>query len=84
MDSNENVPLAEQCLGGHSNLAMHIHPWIKLTVRGTEILIPVDMGIDTSVCPNAMHLLHTHDDSGILHVETYEPITLNLSLFFHY
>ena len=82
MDSEETVPLEEQCLGGHSNLAMHIHPWINLTVRGTEVLLPADMGIDTSVCPGAMHLLHTHDDSGKLHVETYEPITLNLSLFF--
>ena len=40
------------------------------------------MGIDTSVCPNAMHLLHTHDDTGKLHIETYEPTTVNLSLFF--
>ena len=82
LDDDEPIPLAEQCLGGHSNLAMHIHPWIKLTVRGTEIPIPNNMGIDTSVCPNAMHLLHTHDDTGKLHIETYEPITVNLSLFF--
>ena len=82
MDDDEPIPLAEQCLGGHSNLAMHIHPWINLTVRGTEIPIPNNMGIDTSVCPNAMHLLHTHDDTGKLHIETYEPITVNLSLFF--
>ena len=82
LDDDEPTPLAEQCLGGHSNLAMHIHPWIKLTVRGTEIPIPNNMGIDTPVCPNAMHLLHTHDDTGKLHIETYEPITVNLSLFF--
>ena len=80
--SDEPIPLAEQCLDGHSNLAMHIHPWLKLTVRGSDIPIPSSMGIDTSVCPNAMHVLHTHDDTGKLHIETYEPITVNLSLFF--
>ena len=79
---NNTLSLSKQCLSGHSNLAMHIHPWLNLTVRGTEIPIPENMGIDTSDCPNAMHLLHTHDDTGKLHIETYEPITLNLSLFF--
>jgi len=76
------IPLSEQCLDGHSNLVMHIHPWIFLTIRGVEITMPSDMGIDTSICTNAMHLLHSHDDSGKLHIETYEPMTLNLSLFF--
>jgi hypothetical protein len=80
--SNNPLSLAEQCLSGHDNLAMHIHPLLKLTVRGTEIPIPENMGIDTFACPNAMHLLHTHDNTGKLHIETYEPITLNLSLFF--
>ena len=80
--SNDPLPLAHQCLDGHSNLAMHIHPWVNITVRGSEIPIPNNMGIDTSICPNAMHLLHTHDASGKLHVETYEPISVNLSLFF--
>ena len=80
--SDEPIPLAQQCLDGHSNLEMHIHPWLKLTVRGSDIPIPSSMGIDTSVCPNAMHVLHTHDDTGKLHIETYEPITVNLSLFF--
>ncbi|MBA45632.1 MAG: hypothetical protein CMB31_03485 [Euryarchaeota archaeon] len=79
---DESLPLEQQCLTGHSNLAMHIHPMLKLTVRGSEISIPSDMGIDTSVCPNAMHVLHTHDDTGKLHIETYQSITVNLTLFF--
>ena len=80
--SNNTLPLSNQCLSGHSNLAMHIHPWLNLTVRENNIPIPENMGIDTFACPNAMHLLHTHDDTGKLHIETYEPISLNLSLFF--
>ena len=79
---NNPLSLAEQCLSGHDNLAMHIHPLLKLTVRGTDIPIPENMGIDTFACPNAMHLLHTHDNTGKLHIETYDPITLDLSLFF--
>ncbi len=80
--SDDTLSLPNQCLTGHSNLAMHIHPWLNLTVSGAKIPIPANMGIDTVACPNAMHLLHTHDDTGKLHIETYEPITLNLSLFF--
>jgi len=80
--AENTLPLSNQCLTGHSNLAMHIHPWLNLTISETKIPIPENMGIDTFACPNAMHLLHTHDDTGKLHIETYEPISLNLSLFF--
>ena len=80
--AENTLPLSNQCLTGHSNLAMHIHPWLNLTISETNIPIPENMGIDTFACPNAMHLLHTHDDTGKLHIETYEPISLNLSLFF--
>ncbi len=76
------LPLAEQCLDSHQNLAMHIHPYLNITVRGSQVVIPSGMGIDTSACPSKMHLLHTHDETGKLHIETYEEMTVNLSLFF--
>lgn len=74
--------LSEQCLDSHSGLAMHIHPVLEVVVRGDQILIPPNMGIDTPACPGKMHLLHTHDDTGKLHIETYEPMVVNLTLFF--
>ena len=74
--------LSEQCLDSHSGLAMHIHPVLDIVIRGEQVLIPANMGIDTSACPGKMHLLHTHDTTGKLHIETYEPMVVNLTLFF--
>ena len=74
--------LSEQCLDSHSGLAMHIHPILDIVIRGEQVLIPANMGIDTSACPGKMHLLHTHDTTGKLHIETYEPMVVNLTLFF--
>ena len=76
-----HLPLAEQCLDSHQNLAMHIHPFLNISIRGNQVVIPSGMGIDTSACPDKMHLLHTHDDTGKLHIETYEEMTVNLTLF---
>ncbi len=74
--------LSEQCLDSHSGLAMHIHPVLDIVIRGEQVLIPANMGIDTSACPGKMHLLHTHDSTGKLHIETYEPMVVNMTLFF--
>ncbi|MGB0490468.1 MAG: hypothetical protein ACPGK0_07890, partial [Candidatus Poseidoniaceae archaeon] len=86
-DNNEeetpgSTPRSEQCLDSHANLAMHTHPFMELVVNGTAISIPSNLGIDTSACPNAMHLLHTHDTSGKLHVEGYDAFTPTAELFF--
>ena len=36
---NTPLPLAEQCLDSHQNLAMHIHPYINISVRGSQVVI---------------------------------------------
>ena len=81
-DEAESTPRSEQCLDSHANLAMHTHPFMELTVNNTAVPIPSDLGIDTTACPGAMHLLHTHDTSGKLHVEGYEAFTPTAELFF--
>ncbi|MGB0237053.1 MAG: YHYH protein [Poseidonia sp.] len=81
-ETPESTPRSEQCLDSHANLAMHTHPFMELVVNGTAISIPSNLGIDTSACPNAMHLLHTHDTSGKLHVEGYDAFTPTADLFF--
>ena len=98
-DEKEPEDLAEQCLGlEHSNVTFHFHSSLILTVRGEEILIPNNMGIGTSACPEGMHLLHTHTSyrygpesvvpeedqqpGAWLHIEAYESKTISLSLFF--
>ena len=81
-DSASTTPRAEQCLDSHNSLAMHIHPRLELVVNNQSVPVPGDLGIDTSACDQAMHLLHTHDASGKLHIEGYEPFTPTAALIF--
>lgn len=45
----------------------HFHAHLDVLVEGEPVQVPANMGIHPT--GNAMSELHTHDDSGILHVE---------------
>ena len=49
----------------HANLALHIHPHLEIQINGQKQGIPANIGI-TDIC---MHTLHTHDDTGTIHIE---------------
>ena len=73
-------PIGEICLDGHNNIAMHFHPYLTIIIDGAEYSIPESTGIDTTTCPDAMHMTHTHDTSGKIHVEghTVEEVPLEV------
>ena len=73
--------LTTECLNGHSNLVMHIHPSLVIQIEDTTYTIAANVGIDTDACPSAMHVAHTHDTSGKIHVETHEPANVTLGVF---
>ena len=79
--SGENHSLAYDCLDSHSNLSQHFHPYLSIYIDGQLVSIPENTGISTSVC-DGMHVIHTHDSSGKLHVETNEPVEVELGVFF--
>ena len=81
-DTSSATPRSEQCLDSHESLAMHIHPRLELVVNNQSVTVPGDLGIDTMACDQAMHLLHTHDASGKLHIEGYESFTPTAELIF--
>jgi hypothetical protein len=54
----------------------HIHPELAVYVDGEEVAIPVNIGIDPSQPPEMMAGLHTHDSSGVIHVENAAQPTL--------
>lgn len=61
-----NVPtMAEASTVG----AAHFHPLLKVYVDGTQVKLPVNIGIDPNAAPSDMAGLHTHDDSGTIHNE---------------
>jgi len=54
----------------------HIHPRLSVYARGEQVPIPVNIGIDPSRPPELMAGLHTHDPSGVIHVENAAEPTL--------
>lgn len=61
---------------------MHFHPYLTILIDGNEYSIPGNTGIDTDVCKGAMHMTHTHDDSGKIHVESKQVEEVPLEVFF--
>ncbi|MBI2451894.1 C2H2-type zinc finger protein [Candidatus Pacearchaeota archaeon] len=52
-------------IGGHKNLALHIHQYLKIIINGVEQQIPENIGI----LPGIMRPIHTHDSNGEIHTE---------------
>ncbi len=56
----------------------HIHPHLTIIINGLEQSIPANTGITIS----CMHPIHTHDETGTIHVESPEQRDFTLSDFF--
>lgn len=54
---------------GHTRLAQHIHPSLTIIIDGETEIIPANIGI-VSTC---MAEIHTHDATGIIHIESVVP-----------
>ncbi len=52
----------------------HIHPELAIFINGEEFPIPHDMGVTAS----GMTAIHTHDEDGVIHVES--PIEKDFTL----
>ena len=59
-------------------LAMHIHARVEIFVDGQQVVIPANVGVFAL----AAYPLHTHDDSGTIHVESPVVRDYNLGEFF--
>ncbi|MDV3277882.1 MAG: hypothetical protein LYZ69_05385 [Nitrososphaerales archaeon] len=49
-----------------NGLAIHLHPWIRIVIDGQNVTIPANVGL-VNGCEEP---IHTHDASGIIHVES--------------
>jgi hypothetical protein len=63
-------------MGDSSAGGAHIHPKLAVFVRGERIELPANIGIDPARSPTEMAGLHTHDASGVIHVENAADPTL--------
>ena len=56
----------------------HIHPVLKIILGNQVQEIPADIGIK----PTCMNAIHTHDNTGVIHIESPEKRDFNLPDFF--
>lgn len=67
-------------------LAVHVHPWLRIVVGRSEVPIPALIGIHEPPAGQAGFScdepLHTHDDSGIIHLEAGNSAPYTLGDFF--
>ena len=47
--------------------AEHYHPRLRVIVKGSEVGVPADIGVDPAT--GAMSALHTHEPGGTIHIE---------------
>lgn len=79
--STRNTPVPTNwpypCLGQEA-LTFHIHPWLRIWIGSTNVTIPAAVGITNPVFQNGIATggsgacyepMHTHDSSGIIHIE---------------
>ena len=59
-------------------MAVHIHVHLTITVDGRPLPVPPAVGV-TPVC---IYPLHTHNDSGVIHIEHASWDAFNLGDFF--
>jgi hypothetical protein len=66
-------------LGPMEGTVVHIHQHLDLYVDGRKVTVPAGIGIDPAI---GYAPLHTHDSSGVIHVESPTVRTYTLGDFF--
>ena len=66
--------------GEVEQFAFHIHTQFNITIDNQSYPIPAGIGI---IPNNCIYWLHTHDDSGVIHIESPVKEAFNLGQFLH-
>ncbi len=84
--ADERHALANECLdinshSGNDGLADHYHATVRISVLNQDIAVPDDVGLNDNGC--SMRPLHTHDNTGKIHLEFKEEgVEAPLEAFF--
>jgi len=73
-----DIPAEQLNIGGHTNLALHIHSDIQVIIDEVPQIIPANIGVSSGI----MRPIHTHDGNGNLHIEAPCQRDLTLGDFF--
>ena len=80
-DEPADWEIVDICLAGHSEIVSHDHATLRIFIDGSEVSIAANIGIDDSEC-DGMRGIHTHDETGKLHIETPTPMNAPVGAFF--
>ena len=76
------VPALVQSAGlpflGAEMLAVHFHAHLDVIVNGSPVMVPMNLGVGV----NGLSPLHTHDPTGIVHIESGETTQFTVGQFF--
>lgn len=75
----ENGPVNGVMCESSEQFILHVHAHLRVFVDGSERSIPSEIGITHGKC---LSWLHTHDTSGIIHVESPVQQSFTLGQFF--
>jgi hypothetical protein len=79
-----DVPAAVRAAGlpmlGAEGTTLHIHAHLDVIVNGRPVTVPAEVGIDGAA--EQISPLHTHDTTGVIHVESPVQATFTLGQFF--
>ncbi len=65
---------------GSENLEVHYHAHVDIIVRDQAATVPAYIGIDTK--NHTITALHTHDTSGVIHIESAADVPFTLGQLF--
>jgi hypothetical protein len=68
-----NLSQVNKALGlpGLSETVLHIHAHLDLWAGGNKVVVPADLAYNPSL--QAVSPIHTHDETGVIHVEADDP-----------
>lgn len=66
--------------GEHYDYHHHIH--LSMYINGQAVVVPQNVGINTDASSPCLYWLHTHDTTGIVHIESPVQRTYTLGNFF--
>lgn len=78
-DVSARVKAAGLSLLSEEGAALHTHQHLSISVDGSPVTVPAEIGIDEG---RGISAIHTHDTSGIVHVESPTVKTFRLGQVF--
>ena len=81
VNTQVNPPVDNISCSVTEQLTYHIHAHLSLYVNGVPV--PVAQGIGLATDQSCLYWLHTHDNSGIVHIESPQQASYTLGTFIH-